>query len=55
MANAFSQIVIVAPAKILGDLRHEFAKETQSKIVAEIGKDLTHHTIAEIERLLMAH
>jgi protein required for attachment to host cells len=43
------------PAKILGDLRHEFAKETQSKNVAEIGKDLTHHTIVEMERLLMAH
>ena len=42
MANAFSQIVIVAPAKILGDLRHELAKETQGKIVAEIGEDLTH-------------
>jgi protein required for attachment to host cells len=51
----FSQIVIVAPAKILGDLRREFTKETESKIVAEIGKDLTNHTIAEIERLLMAH
>jgi protein required for attachment to host cells len=55
MSNAFSQIVIVAPAKILGDLRREFTKETESKIVAEIGKDLTRHTIAEIERLLMAH
>jgi protein required for attachment to host cells len=47
--------VIVAPAKILGDLRREFTKETESKIVAEIGKDLTRHTIAEIERLLMGH
>jgi protein required for attachment to host cells len=55
MSNAFSQMVIVAPAKILGDLRREFTKETESKIVAEIGKDLTRHTIAEIERLLMAH
>ena len=53
MSHAFSQIVIVAPAKIR-DLRRAFAKETESKIVAEIGKDLTYHTIAEIERLLMA-
>ena len=29
MSNAFSQIVIVAPAKILGDLRREFTKEKQ--------------------------
>jgi len=37
-----------------GDLRDAFAKETETKIVAEIPKDLTHHTIAEIERLLTA-
>jgi protein required for attachment to host cells len=54
LANAFGQIVIVAPPKILGDLRREFAKETETKIVAEIAKDLTNHTIAEIERLLTA-
>jgi protein required for attachment to host cells len=51
---AFKQLVIVAPPKILGDLRHEFTKETETKILAEIPKDLTHHTIAEIERLLTA-
>ena len=54
LSGDFDQIVVVAPAKILGDLRREFTKETESKIVAEIGKDLTNHTIAEIERLLMA-
>jgi uncharacterized protein YbjT (DUF2867 family) len=31
-----------------------FAKETEIKIIAEIAKDLTNHTIAEIERLLTA-
>ena len=51
---AFKQLVIVAPPKILGDLRREFSKETETKILAEIPKDLTHHTIAEIERLLTA-
>ena len=53
LANAFGQIVIVAPPKVLGELRGAFTKETASKILAEIGKDLTHHSIAEIERLLM--
>jgi protein required for attachment to host cells len=52
--GAFSQIVIVAPPKILGELRREFTKETEAKIIAEVPKDLTHHTIAEIERLLTA-
>ena len=53
-AGEFEQIVVVAPAKILGDLRQELTKEAAAKIVAEIGKDLTNHTIAEIERLLTA-
>lgn len=53
-SEAFNQIVIVAPPKILGDLRREFTKETETKIIAEIHKDLTNHTIAEIERLLTA-
>jgi protein required for attachment to host cells len=52
-ANAFGQIVIVAPPKILGELRGGFTKETERKILAEIGKDLTHHSIAEIERLVL--
>ena len=53
-SEEFNQLVIVAPPKVLGDLRGEFGKETEAKIVAEIPKDLTHHTIAEIERLLTA-
>lgn len=54
LSEAFHQLVIVAPPKILGDLRREFAKETETKIIAEVPKDLTNHTIAEIERLLTA-
>src|ERR1700737_3022670 len=53
-SGVFSQIVIVAPPKILGELRREFTKETEAKVIAEVPKDLTHHTIAEIERLLTA-
>ena len=54
LSGAFNQLVIVAPPKILGDLRRKFTKETETKIIAEVPKDLTHHTIAEIERLLTA-
>jgi protein required for attachment to host cells len=54
LSHAFEQLVVVAPPKILGELRREFCKETQTKIVAEIDKDLTNHTIVEIERLLTA-
>jgi protein required for attachment to host cells len=54
LSDEFNQIVVVAPPKILGELRPAFSKETEGKIVAELGKDLTNHTIEEIERLLIA-
>jgi protein required for attachment to host cells len=54
LSGGFNQLVIVAPPKILGELRRKFTKETETKIIAEVPKDLTHHTIPEIERLLTA-
>lgn len=46
-------LVVVAPAKTLGDLRAEFAAAIRKRIVAEIKKDLTKHPISEIERHLL--
>ncbi len=54
LANAFKDLVVVAPPKILAELRKQFSKHTQDRIAAEIPKDLTHHTIPEIEKLLAA-
>jgi protein required for attachment to host cells len=34
LSGAFNQLVIVAPPKILGDLRHKVTKETETKIIA---------------------
>ncbi|MEA2834440.1 MAG: hypothetical protein QOG66_2642 [Methylobacteriaceae bacterium] len=48
----FEHIVIVAPPKALGELRQEFSKKLQAKILAEIDKDLTHHTFPEIAKIL---
>jgi protein required for attachment to host cells len=54
-ANAFQQLVVVAPPKVLAALRPEFSKEAAAKIAAELDKDLTNHPIDQIERLLTAH
>jgi protein required for attachment to host cells len=51
----FKELVVVAPPKTLAELRREFDKETQKRIVAEIPKDYTHHTIPDIEKLLRSH
>jgi protein required for attachment to host cells len=33
LSGEFNQLVIVAPPKILGDLRRKFTKETETKII----------------------
>jgi protein required for attachment to host cells len=53
-ANLFDQLVIVAPPKILGNLRKAFHPEVAERVAAEIPKELTSHPVAEIERLVAA-
>lgn len=54
-AHEFKRLIVVAPPKVLGDLRREFSQEAQKKIAAEINKDLTNHAIPEIEKLLPSY
>jgi protein required for attachment to host cells len=53
-ANQFERLVIVAPPKILGNLRKAFHAEVADRIAAEIPKELTSHPVSEIERLIAA-
>lgn len=46
-------LVIVAPPRALADLRHAFHADVKSRIIAEIGKDLTKHPVDEIEKHLV--
>jgi protein required for attachment to host cells len=46
-------IVIVAPPRTLAELRHALHADVKSRIVAEIGKDLTKLPIGEIEKHLV--
>ena len=50
--NDFKHILIVLPPKALGELRKHLSKAALARIAGEINKDLTHHTIPEIEALL---
>ncbi len=51
-ANRFEELVIVAPPKILGNLRKVLHAEVVDLIAAEIPKDLTTHPLSEIEKLI---
>ena len=46
-------LVIAAPPRTLADLRRAFHDDVKARIVAEVGKDLTKHPVAEIETHLL--
>lgn len=50
--GAFDRIVLVAPPKILGELRDKLHQEVSQRVVAEVDKTLTNHPIDKIETLL---
>jgi protein required for attachment to host cells len=45
-------LVVVAPPRMLADLRVALHSDVKSRIIAEIDKDLTKHPIQEIEKHL---
>ena len=51
-AQKFNELVVVAPPKVLGNLRAAFHPEVTQCIVAEVPKDLTSHPIPELAKVL---
>lgn len=54
LARKFSKLIVVAPPKTLGELRKHYHKEVEARLTGELAKDLTGHTIPDIEKALMA-
>lgn len=52
--NKAKALIVVAPPRTLADLRNAFDADVKACILAEIGKDLTRHTIGEIEMHLIS-
>jgi protein required for attachment to host cells len=51
-ANLFEKLVIIAPPRVLGNLRKVLHAEVIARVTGEIPKELTSHPVAEIERLV---
>jgi protein required for attachment to host cells len=51
-AGDISALVVVAPPRTLADLRSAFTDSLRGKVIGEVNKDLTHHPVHEIERIL---
>lgn len=54
LSNDFESLIIVAPPKTLGELRKHYHKEVSGRLQSELAKDLTGHSIPEIEKALIA-
>lgn len=52
LAHAFDRLIVIAPPRTLGELRKHYHEEVETRIAAEIAKDLTRHTIPDMEEVL---
>ena len=51
-AGEFDDLVVVAPPRMLGDLRARFHPEVSGAVIAEVAKDLTGYSVPEIGSML---
>lgn len=54
LANGFDKLIVVAPPRTLGDLRSQWHKETQARLIGEIPKEATNLPPAGIAALIDA-
>ena len=52
MANTFEHAVVIAPPKMLGELRKHYHKTLTAKLLKEIAKDLTGQSVEQIAAAL---
>lgn len=50
----FEKIVLVAQPHVLGEMRKKMHKEVTDRVIGEVPKTLTNHTVPEIEKNLAA-
>jgi len=52
LTQDYEQLIIIAPPQTLGQMRKHYHKELQSRLIGEIGKDLTGHPVPDIEQAI---
>lgn len=51
-AGEMKALVIIAPPRVLGELRKELSPKAHAMVKGEMDKDLTRHTLPDIEKAL---
>ena len=54
MGGSIDELVIIAAPRTLGELRKHYHKTLSAKLVGEVSKDLTGHSVADIEKAVHA-
>ena len=49
-----TDLIVIAAPRTLGELRKHYHKELSAKLVGEISKDLTGHSVQDIEKAIAA-
>jgi protein required for attachment to host cells len=52
LRNDYDALVVVAPPRMLGELRKHYHVEVEKRLVAELPKDLVNMPVPEIEKIL---
>lgn len=52
LADGFESLIIVAPPKTLGELRKHYHVSVSQRLAGELAKDLTGHSVPDIEQAL---
>jgi protein required for attachment to host cells len=52
LRNEFESLIVVAPPKTLGELRKHYHVEVSNRLAGELDKDLTGHSVPQIEEAL---
>ena len=54
LANTIEGLVVIAAPRALGEMRKHYHKALEAKLLGEISKDLTGHSISDIESAIQA-
>ncbi len=54
LSGDIAQLVIIAPPGTLGELRKHYHQKLTAVLMTEIGKELTGHSVADIEKAIAA-
>ena len=54
LSGDFSDVIVMAPPKTLGQLRKHYRPDVENRIIREVGKDMTGSPVEQIEKILVA-